>query len=48
LGGHSEGVETLLGRFKRGRFVKAPFQIMEPALVERCESGLFICHPDLA
>jgi hypothetical protein len=24
LGGHSEGVKTLLGRFKRGRFVKAP------------------------
>jgi hypothetical protein len=24
LGGHSEGVKTLLGRFKRGRFVKEP------------------------
>ncbi len=24
LGEHSEGVETLLGRFKRGRFIKAP------------------------
>jgi hypothetical protein len=25
LGGRSEVVETLLGRFKRGRFVKAPW-----------------------
>jgi hypothetical protein len=24
LGGRSVGVETLLGRYKRGRFVKAP------------------------
>jgi hypothetical protein len=24
LGGRSEGVETLLGRSERGRFVKAP------------------------
>ncbi len=28
LGGHSEGVETLLGRFKRGRFVKAPYTVL--------------------
>ncbi len=58
LGGRSEGVETLLGRFKRGRFVKAPFPrpclnvSMSPCLYVTMSLCLYVvislCHVSMS